>query len=232
MLNFNSKDKYDIGDLLSIMDKLRSENGCPWDREQTHESIRRNFIEEVYEVCEAIDLGDTELLIEELGDVLLQVVFHAQIAKENGDFDFGTVTDGICKKLISRHPHVFGNLKLKTGSAKEVLSNWEDIKNSQKGDGSNIKAVDMVAKSLPALIRAQKVLSRAARAGYDEKSAENTKEILEKLKSGNCPDQSMQKRIGDMLFAVVAAARCYDVDAEDALNAATMRFTGKFLRET
>jgi tetrapyrrole methylase family protein/MazG family protein len=231
MVNFNPKDKYDINDLIKIMDMLRSENGCPWDREQTHQTIRRNFIEEVYEACEAIDLKDNELLTEELGDVLLQVVFHAQMAKEEGAFDFDDVADGICKKLIVRHPHVFGDLKLKTGSADEVLGNWEDIKNSQKNKCSNVKAVDMVAKSLPALMRAEKVLSRAARAGYDiQKAAGSVQKTPPEPADGQCA-QDAQELIGDMLFATVAAARSCGVDPENALNEATERFIEKFLRE-
>ena len=126
MVNFNFKDKYNFEDLLKIMEVLRSPEGCPWDREQTHESIRKDFIEETYEVIEAINKKDKELLCEELGDVLLQVAFHVQIEKEEGSFGIEEVTDGVCKKLIERHPHVFGEVKV--SSTGEVLDNWDTIK--------------------------------------------------------------------------------------------------------
>ena len=129
MVNFDFKDRYDINDLLKIMELLRSPGGCPWDAEQTHESIRNGFIEETYEVIEAINKNDRELLLEELGDVLLQVVFHAEIEKEKNSFDFSDVCDGICKKLIERHPHVFGDVTV--ANSAEVLKNWENIKNQE-----------------------------------------------------------------------------------------------------
>ena len=131
MENFEFKDKYSIDDLLRIMEILRSPGGCPWDAEQTHESIKTSFIEETYEVIEAINKKDKDLLQEELGDVLLQVVFHAQMEKEAESFDFSDVTDGVCKKLIERHPHVFGEVKV--SGTEEVLSNWDDIKRKSKG---------------------------------------------------------------------------------------------------
>lgn len=130
-VQFERKQKYDVGDLITIMSLLRGEGGCPWDREQDHHSIRRNFIEETYEVCEAIDNDDPVLLQEELGDVLLQVAFHARMEEEAGRFDFGDVCDGICKKLIVRHPHVFGETKV--ADSGEVLVNWDRIKERTKG---------------------------------------------------------------------------------------------------
>ena len=131
MVDFQFKEHYDINDLLGIMSVLRSDNGCPWDREQSHDSIRNNFIEEVYEVADAIDNDDKSALCEELGDVLLQVVFHSQIEKEAGGFNFDDVADGICKKLILRHPHIFGEVKADT--AEKVLDNWDRIKMEEKG---------------------------------------------------------------------------------------------------
>jgi tetrapyrrole methylase family protein/MazG family protein len=233
MVNFISKEKYGVDDLVKIMDMLRSENGCPWDREQTHESIRRNFIEEVYEACEAIDLKDGELLKEELGDVLLQVVFHAQMAKEEASFDFDGVADGICKKLIVRHPHIFGGLKLKTGSADEVVGNWEDIKNSQKKDGSRAKAVEMVAKSLPALMRAEKVQGRAKRAGFElpdtEKAAGRASGILSELKNERDPGKA-RGLVGELLFAAVTISKNLDIDPEEALVGETENFIKNFSR--
>lgn len=233
MVNFMLKEKYMTDDLVKIMDMLRSENGCPWDREQTHESIRKNFIEEVYEACEAIDLKDSELLKEELGDVLLQVVFHARIAKEDGLFDFDDVADGICKKLILRHPHIFGDLKLKTGSADEVIGNWEDIKNATKKDGSRVKAVEMVARSLPALMRAEKVLGRAERAGYPlpevEKSADTAEGILSELRNERDPEKA-RALVGKLLLETVAMSRKLGVDPEEALGSETDGFILDFMQ--
>ena len=157
MINFLQRDKYGFEDLIRIMEILRSEGGCPWDREQTHESIRMNFIEETYEVIEAIDRKDTTLLREELGDVLIQVVFHAQIEKELGSFNIDDVADGVCKKLILRHPHIFGDVKV-SGSG-EVLENWDNIKRREKGQNA-FDALDSVARSLPALMRAESFRQR------------------------------------------------------------------------
>ncbi len=220
------------------METLRGENGCPWDKEQTHQSIRRNFIEEVYEACEAIDNGDNELLQEELGDVMLQVVFHAQIAKEEGAFDESDVVDGVCRKLITRHPHIFGDLKLKTGSAEEVLDNWEDIKNKTKKKTA-VEAVVGVAKSLPALIRAEKVQHRAAKVGFDwdavepvlDKLAEEVDELRQALTepAGEDKTRHVAEEIGDLLFAAVNVARHLGVSAEDALSAATEKFEKRVL---
>lgn len=161
---YKNGDKMLISDLRAITGLLRAPDGCPWDREQTHESIRGNFIEETYEVVEAIDTSDTELLEEELGDVLLQVVFHACIEEEKGGFDFEDVTDGICRKLILRHPHVFGDVNADT--TEQVLSNWDKIKQRSKHQTTVTETLSSVAKSLPALMRAEKLIGRAAKAGY------------------------------------------------------------------
>ena len=165
MINFKNKAEYGFEDLLRIMDILRGEGGCPWDREQTHESIRKNFIEEVYEACEAIDLKDNTLLCEELGDVLLQVVFHADMAEDEGAFDINDVCDGVCRKLILRHPHIFGDTK--AGTSAEVLDNWEAIKRIEKGQKTYSDSIRQVAKSLPALMYAEKVQKKAKKAGFD-----------------------------------------------------------------
>ena len=165
MKNFEFKEKYAIEDLLKIMEILRGPGGCPWDAEQTHESIKKGFIEETYEVIEAINKKDKDLLQEELGDVLLQVVFHTEIEKELGVFDFSDVTDGVCKKLIERHPHVFGEVKV--SSTDEVLSNWDDIKRKSKGQNTQGSSMLKVPKELPALMRAQKLQSKAKKAGFD-----------------------------------------------------------------
>ena len=165
MVDFEQKDKYSVADLLRIMEILRAPDGCMWDRAQDHHSIRQNFIEETYEVCEAIDDEDTEHLKEELGDVLLQVVFHAQMEKEKGVFDMDDVADGICKKLIFRHPHIFGDVEV--SSSEEILSNWDDLKRQEKKQETDTSTLESVSKSLPSLIRAQKLQKKAAKVGFD-----------------------------------------------------------------
>ena len=174
MVDFQKKEQYNFNDLLRIMEILRAPDGCMWDREQDHRSIRRNFIEETYEVCEAIDEEDTEHLKEELGDVLLQVVFHTQMEKEKGVFDINDVADGICKKLIYRHPHIFGDVK--AGSSEEILSNWDDLKRKEKHQETDTSALASVAKSLPGLIRAEKIQKKAAKVGFDWDGADGALE--------------------------------------------------------
>ena len=152
MVNWTAKHSYTCRDLMEIVRILRHPGGCPWDREQTHQSIRRNFLEETYEVAEAIDNNDTDGLKEELGDVLLQVMFHTSIEEDAGRFNLDDVADGVCRKLISRHPHVFGDVTVR--STGEVLSNWEELKKKEKGQATQADAVDAVARTLPALWRA------------------------------------------------------------------------------
>lgn len=232
MVEFNKKDHYDIQDLLEIVRLLRGKGGCPWDREQTHASIKTDFIEETYEVIEAIDLEDTALLREELGDVLLQVVFHCSIEDDTGSFGFSDVCDEICKKLIIRHPHVFGDILVK--STEDVLKNWDSIKMETKGQELYSDTLKSVASSLPALMRAQKVGKRAMRAGMDFKSPQDAidcitieKEELDKaVASGN--KQCIEEEIGDVLFSCVNAARHLGIDAELALKAATEKFIQRF----
>lgn len=235
MNNFDFKEKYNIDDLLKIMQILRSPEGCPWDKEQTHLSIRKDFIEEVYEAIEAIDLGDTELLREELGDVLLQVAFHCQIETENQNFTFEDVCDELCKKLIVRHPHVFGQVTVSdTG---EVLKNWDNIKKATKGQETYADTLESVAKSLPALMRAQKLGKRAMRAGMDFKSKEDafecikleTDELSQAIENGD--KQQIEEEFGDLLFSCVNTARHLDIDAEEALTKASEQFIKRF-RET
>ena len=165
MVHWTNKPSYNFQDLQEIVGILRHPGGCAWDMEQTHASIRRNFLEEAYEVAEAIDEGDPEHLKEELGDVLLQVVFHTSIEEDAGRFDLDAVADGICKKLIYRHPHVFGDVSV--SSTGEILSNWEELKQKEKGQATQADAVDAVARSLPALWRAEKMKKKAAKAGFD-----------------------------------------------------------------
>lgn len=232
MVEFIQKDFYNIDDLIDIVRLLRSEGGCPWDREQTHKSIKSDFIEEVCEAIEAIDLEDTELLKEELGDVLLQVVFHCRIEEEQGSFTFSDICNGICKKLIVRHPHVFGDTIV--SSTDDVLKNWDSIKMETKGQESYTDTLNSVAKSLPSLMRAQKVGKRAMRAGMDFKSADDAlacigsekAELDEAISSGD--KARIEEEIGDLLFSCVNAARHLGIDAELALKAATDKFILRF----
>lgn len=223
---------YDFHDLLEIMERLRcKEGGCPWDVAQTHESIRRNFIEEAYEAAEAIDQKDNEHLCEELGDVLLQVVFHTQIAREEGAFDMQDVCTGICKKLILRHPHIFGTAD-KLTKADQTLDLWEEVKRKEKHQQTYTDAMNDVAKSLPALIYAEKVQSRAKRSGFDwpevsgamDKVREETEELAQAIKQ---PEQA-EEELGDLLFAAVNVARRLEIDPERALMKSTEKFMKRF----
>ena len=232
MVEYQQKDNYNIGDLLDIVRLLRSEGGCPWDREQTHESIRSDFLEETCEVLEAIDLKDTTLLREELGDVLLQVVFHSRIEEELNSFTFDEVCDEVCKKLIIRHPHVFGEVKADTSD--EVLKNWDSIKMETKGQETYTDTLTSVASTLPALMRAQKVGKRAMRAGMDFRCAEDAiacisaekAELDKAVASGDAIN--MEEELGDLLFSCVNAARHLGIDAEQALRASTDKFIKRF----
>jgi len=231
-MDFEYKENYNINDLLEIMKILRSENGCPWDREQTHQSIRKNLIEETYEAVEAIDRSDTALLQEELGDVLLQVVFHTQMEAEQGRFTFDEVADGICKKLIIRHPHIFSTVVADT--AEEVLANWDRIKKQEKGQETATDTLQSVSTALPGLMRAQKVQQRAARAGFDY---ENVTQAMSDLKSevaelqealdANDPN-AIEEELGDLVFAAVNVARFSKLDAEESLTASTEKFIRRF----
>ena len=229
-MDFTIKERYQFEDLLKIMEILRSENGCMWDRAQDHHSIRRNFIEETYEVCEAIDNEDVDLLREELGDVLLQVVFHTRIEEEKGTFNIDDVADGICKKLIYRHPHIFGSVDV--ASTEEILNNWDELKKAEKGQESTTDTLNSVARSLPALIRAEKVQHKAAKVGFDwddiSGALEKVQEELDEVKRAANGDGDLPEEIGDLLFAAVNVARFADTDPEGALNATTEKFIRRF----
>ncbi len=233
MVNFDFKDKYDINDLLKIMELLRSPGGCPWDAEQTHESIRNSLIEETYEVIEAINKKDRELLLEELGDVLLQVVFHAQMEREKESFDFSDVCDGICKKLVERHPHVFGSVTVE--GTDDVLKNWDDIKRKSKGQKTQGSAMEKIPKEMPALMRGEKIQSKARKAGFDwdeidgafEALESEIKELKEAMKSGHRKD--IENEMGDVLFSCVNVSRFLKVDPELALTASNEKFITRFL---
>ena len=209
MVNFQYKDFYDVQDLIRIVSVLRGPGGCPWDGEQTHESIRRDMLEEAYEVVEAIDRKDEAGLKEELGDVLLQVVFHTSLEQERTGLTLDQVADGICKKLIYRHPHVFGEVTV-SGTG-EVLSNWEKLKRVEKGQNTDVDALRAVARSLPALWRAEKVQKKAEKAGIP-------------VPTGPIPAQAeklSEQELGQLLFEVVALARKNGIDPEVALTGAT-----------
>lgn len=227
-MEFKIKDSYKFEDLRAIMEILRAEGGCPWDREQTHASIRNDLIEETYEVIEAIDNADDKLMCEELGDVLLQVVFHARISEEEGAFNIDDVADGICKKLILRHPHVFGDVRV-NGSG-DVLDNWEKIKKEEKQRltlSDNLRAIPPM---LPSLMRAQKIGKKAKNFDFDSadsayaKLVEECAEIRAAL-DANDPENAKEE-IGDLLFSAANLARKLGFDSEQALN----RTNEKFIR--
>lgn len=231
-MDFQQKPNYGFEDLLKIMKMLRAPGGCPWDREQTHKSIRQNFIEETYEVIEAIDTEDKELLKEELGDVLLQVVFHSEMESEVGSFDINDVCDGICKKLIVRHPHIFADVKADTTD--EVLSNWDKIKMQTKSQKTQSDAMDSVSKSLPSLMRSEKLQKKAAKVGFDwpdvsgalQKVEEETQELHKAIEEGD--KKGMEEELGDLLFSVVNVSRFLKVDSEEALYHACDKFVNRF----
>ncbi len=230
--DFMKKEKYSIEDLLEIMSLLRSENGCPWDKEQTHASIRKNFIEETYEAVEAIDCNNSEMLLEELGDVLLQVVFHTQMEKEKGNFDFDDVCDGVCQKLIVRHPHIFGEESISSASA--VANRWEEIKKETKGQKSGSETLLAVPKQLPALMRCEKILHRAEKATGRKTSS---KEAFEKLNEEaamlqNAAEEGnsdlIKEKMGDFMFLAVNAARTLGLEPEECLTASSEKFIRRF----
>lgn len=206
------KEAFDLTDLCEIMQILRAPGGCPWDREQTHDSIRQNMIEEAYEACDAIDHRDAASLCEELGDLMMQVVFHAQIAEESGTFTLSDVFRGVCEKLIVRHPHVFGELTVRDSG--EVLSNWESIKNETKGMQTLKDTLEGVALALPALMRAQKLGSRTRKAGLDPRA------LMPEAKSE-------KERIGRELFEVCLRAKEAGIDAEEALTDYNTLYTNR-----
>ncbi|MBR6107397.1 MAG: nucleoside triphosphate pyrophosphohydrolase [Oscillospiraceae bacterium] len=223
---------YGIAELLEIMQVLRSENGCPWDKEQSHQSIRQDFLEETYEVIEAINMDSVPMLREELGDVLLQVVFHCQIEAEQAHFTFGDVCDEVCRKLVIRHPHVFGDVTAET--SEQVLKNWDSIKQETKHQETAAETLESVCKALPALMYAQKLGKRAGRAGMDWKNAEDafryirleTDELEAAMQQGD--QQAIEDELGDLLFSCVNTARHLHIDAETALNGASAKFLRRF----
>ena len=227
VLDFLCKESYDLRDFVALITFLRSPDGCPWDQVQTHESIRRNFLEETYEVCEAIDAGDTAHLKEELGDVLMQVLFHTDIEREAGHFDIDDVADAACKKLIYRHPHVFRR-------DEPDAPDWDTIKQRERAQTTTAEAMDSVARSLPALWRCEKIQAKAARTGFEwpdadaalDKVAEETQELREAVASGDA--DAVTEELGDLLFAAVKVARFAGIDPEQAAHAACEKFIRRF----
>ena len=227
---------YSYEDFLEIMRLLRAPGGCPWDREQTHSSIRRNFLEETYEVLDAIDHDDASGMCEELGDVLMQVAFHAQIEAERGRFTMANVVDGVARKLVYRHPHVFGDVQADT--SQQVLANWDVLKRREKGQRSTADAVEAVPHTLPALWRAEKIQSKTAKAGFDwtsslqalDKLEEEVRELRAALEAGQAADapHGIREELGDTLFMAAKIAQMSGVDPEDALHRACDKFDRRF----
>jgi len=223
-----------VGRLAEIVARLRAPDGCPWDREQTHESLRAALVEECYEAVEAISRADDNNLREELGDLLLHVVMHAHMAGERGAFAFSDVVDGICEKLVRRHPHVFGEAA--AADSEEVLRQWEQIKRAEKGASASV--LDNLPASLPALLRAQNAQKKAARVGFDwgdrsgvlEKLREEFAELESALASAAISGdaRAVEDEFGDILFTAVNLARHLGVDAETSLAAATSKFIARF----
>ncbi len=224
MIDFVCKSCYNVDDFRRLIHLLRQKDGCPWDSVQTHSSIRNNFLEETYEVCEAIDNNDTALMQEELGDVLMQVIFHASIEEDAGHFNLDDVADSACKKLIFRHPNLFTEEGNSLG--------WEELKQQEKGYTTRTQSLDAVARSLPALWRAGKIQKRAAAAGFDWPDVtaclDKVDEELCELRQAISDNSNIEEELGDLLFAVVNVARHLGVDPERALNRASDKFISRF----
>ena len=229
---FVLKDKYNMDDLVAIIKVLRAPGGCPWDREQTHESIKKNFIEETYEVVEAINKQSTDMLREELGDVLLQIVLHSEMESEKGNFSFDDVVNDIVQKLVVRHPHVFGEVV--ANNTAEALNSWDAVKLKTKGQKNQTESMLSVPRELPALMRAQKIQHKAAKIGFDwdnvggavDKLYEEIDELKTAMEQGKRLD--IEDEFGDVLFSCVNIARFIDVDSEEALTASTDKFMSRF----
>ena len=224
------KESYNVYDMAEIVRILRSEEGCPWDKVQTHASIKKDMIEEAYEVAEAIDCASPEMMREELGDVMLQVVFHTVIEEEKGEFKLDDVADELCKKLIVRHPHVFGDVEADT--VDKVLTNWDAIKKETKGQETFTDTLESVPKNFPSLMRAQKLSKRAARAGVDFESEDEIysliKTALSDIEISRREGRAPASEVGDLLMLIAALARKLDVDCEEALADGCKDFTSRF----
>lgn len=232
-VDFQIKDNYDMEDLLRLITVLRSPGGCPWDMKQTHESIKKNFIEETYEVVEAINKKDVAGLREELGDVLLQVLLHCEMEREKENFDFNDVVNELCQKLVVRHPHVFGDKS--AADSTEALERWDEIKLKTKGMKKQSESMLKVPREFPALMRAQKVQQKAAKAGFDWSSSEGAfqklQEEINELKNALSEEDKahIDEEFGDVLFSCVNVSRFIGADSEEALIGATDKFIGRYL---
>ncbi|MGF7184178.1 tetrapyrrole methylase family protein/MazG family protein [Desulfitispora alkaliphila] len=230
----NLKCEYPMDPIVDVMAKLRGEGGCPWDREQTHESLKRYLIEETYEVVEAIEENNMNKICDELGDLLLQIVFHAQIGKENHVFDILDVVQAITDKMIRRHPHVFSDECAET--ADKVLANWEEIKKQERADEGDEPTILQVPNQLPALMRAEKLQAKAAKVGFDwpdssgvwEKLQEEIQELDEALRTAGVGSSEVKNELGDILFALCNLARWLKIDPEEALRSTCNKFTNRF----
>lgn len=226
------KKRYSFKDLLALMDKLRSENGCPWDREQNHETLKRYLIEESYEVIDAIDRDDMEGLVEELGDVLFQVIFHSQIGKEFGEFDIRDVIHGVTNKMITRHSHIFGEDVCETSD--DVISTWDKNKKKEKNITSYTEDLKSIPRALPALTRSYKLQEKASKIGFDwedvegpiSKVHEELNEFLEVYKSQNY--DKIIEEMGDLLFSIVNVCKFMKIDPEAALTGTINKFIKRF----
>lgn len=228
----SSKKMYNtVNELELIMSTLRGQNGCDWDRKQTHQSLKKYIIEEAYELCQAIDNDDIDEMIEELGDVLLQVVFHTTIGREEGYFDLKDVINGICNKLTHRHPHVFKNVELDMNKFEKT---WEELKKEEKGEETITESLKRIPTYLPALIKAEKIQHKAALVGFDwddinpvfKKIEEEYQELLDEHKAGNI--KYIKEELGDLLFSIVNLARFLYIDPEEALNNTSNKFIKRF----
>ena len=231
-VDFKFKDRYNIDDLISIVSVLRAPGGCPWDRGQTHQSIKKNFIEETYEVVEAINKDNPDMLREELGDVLLQVALHCEMEREKGSFDFDDVANDIVQKLVIRHPHVFGDVVAKNTG--EALDSWDSVKQKTKGQTTQTESMLSVPHELPALMRAQKIQHKASKIGFDWKNADGAfsklYEEIDELKTAmsHHSQAEIEDEFGDVLFSCVNISRFLNVDSEEALTSATDKFLNRF----
>ena len=232
MIDFERKSVYRFDDLITILRILRAPDGCPWDRVQTHLSNKRNFLEEAYEAVEAFDCDDPDMMCEELGDVLMQVLFNVHMEEDAGRFTFDDVTDRVCRKLIFRHPHIFGDETAET--SEQVLVNWEALKREEKGITTTADAMDHVARSLPALWRADKLQSKAAKAGFEfpavSGALDKLDEEVSELRSAVEQGTNYEEELGDVLFAAVKVGRFCGVDPEDALQKTCEKFLARFRR--
>ncbi len=232
MVDFKQKECYNIEDLVEIIRLLRAPGGCPWDAEQTHESIKKNLIEETYEVIEAINKDDKALLCEELGDLMMQIALHSEMEAEAGVFDINDVANGVCKKLVERHPHVFGEVTI--SGVDDVLTNWDAIKRKTKGQKTTTQSMISVPRELPGLMRATKLQKKAADVGFDwpdvcgalDKLEEEIAELRAAIGAGD--SRNIKEELGDILFSAVNVSRFIKVDAEEAITDASDKFLARF----